>query len=240
MRNWFGLSLAAFLLVAPTGCQSGLGKNPDSKHLSKAERKERAKDEMAKLKNIEGLQACQRGDYETAIGLFTAAAEHEQKPEVYNNLGRALYWSGRYNMALKAYRKAEAMGGRNAALLSNIGDVYRQVGQHDRAMDYYFDALDEQPDLARVHYELGNLYIKRGDYENAIFRINRSLELDPGFNKAMLGRLIAYTLQKQYVKAYEDMRVLERRGYDINKDLRLEVLNGLNAAREETAFRPGD
>lgn len=193
--------------------------------------------DKAKLQNLEGLQVCSQNNYAAAIPYFKKAVELDEKPEYYTNLGRCYYWVGRYGDALRAYARAEELGGgKDPGLKANIGDVFRQRNDITEAMKYYHQAISLNPDFARGHYELGNMLLKDGKYAEAIERMTRVLQIDPGFSKAMLARLICYRLTRQYEKAYQDLRDLDRRGYEVQADLKHEILSGVKESRSSKPY----
>lgn len=193
-------------------------------------------EEKARAQNVQGLQVCAQNNYAGAIPYFKKAVELDEKADYYTNLGRCYYWIGRYGDALRAYARAEELGARDAGLKANIGDVFRQRNDLTEAMKYYHQAISLDPDFARGHYELGNMLMKQGRYDEAIERLTRVLTIDPGFSKAMLARLICYRLTRQFEKAYQDLRDLDRRGYEVQADLKHEILAGVKEARANKPY----
>ncbi len=228
-RRFCFLSILFFcssLLIA--SCDSGIGNTIEKKLLGKKEDPE----EMAKIYNIEGMKYSSAGDYASASRMFTKALSYKENPGYYNNLGRCYYWLGRYEDALKAFSKSEEMGFKQPALYVNIGDLFQQRKENTEAIRYYHKALSLDPKFIRAHYEIGVIYLKSSQYQSAIERMNKVLEIDPGNSKAMLSRLIAYAMLKDYENAYLDLEALDRRGYIVKEGLRETVLGGLKEKRD--------
>lgn len=214
------------MLLAIAGCS-----NPISSVTGKPDEKEITKETKAELLNNSGLQAGNRGDYAFAVLKFKEAVAVDEKPQYLSNLGRSFYMLGKYSESLAAFNRAEELGLKNAGLKANIGDVFRQRGDYTEAIKYYHQSLNLEPNYARAHYELGNLYLKQGDYATAEQRINRALQIDPSFTRAILARAILYRLTKRYDKAYADMRLLEKRGFEVKEELRRDIIEGLQQMR---------
>lgn len=192
--------------------------------------------DLAKLKNVEGLQICANNDYASAIAYFKKAVELDDKPEYYTNLGRCYFWVGRYGDALRCYDETARLGGNDANLQANLGDVFREKQDTTEALKYYHQAVSLDENFARAHYEIGTLLIKSGQYQEAEDRLTRTLEIEPSFSKAMLSRLIVYRMTKQYEKAYKDLRDLDRRGFEVHDDLKHEILAGVKKERNNLSM----
>lgn len=75
--------------------------------------------------------------------------------------------------------------------LNNIGSVYLQKGNYDKALEYYLKSLvirktvlgETHPDYAASFYNIGNTYNKKGDYDKALEYHLKSLEI----RKVILG-----------------------------------------------------
>src|ERR1700712_5277126 len=46
--------------------------------------------------------------------------------------------------------------------------------QHDKAIDAFIEAVQEDPDTSELHFALGDLFRKRGEYERAV-RVHQHL-----------------------------------------------------------------
>lgn len=55
----------------------------------------------------------------------------------------------------------------------NLGTSFERLGQQTTAVDHYREALRLKPDLAEAHNALGNYYIHLGQYEDALFHLDR-------------------------------------------------------------------
>lgn len=237
-----------FLYLALACCLAGCAKDKNEKNKTKndspnvasslkdkifGDKKDDA--QLAKAHNALGMVSTSKGDFATAAREFAKAVELDDKPEYYNNLGRCYFWLARYQDSLKSFAIAEKMGLKTPDLYANVADSYRLSGNLSKAIAMYHKSLAIDTKFLRAHYELGHLYLTKGDYKSAEERLNKALEIDPAFNKALLDRLIVYRMSGLYDKAYDDMLALDRRGYDIQDDLREQILDGVQKQRQANA-----
>lgn len=105
-------------------------------------------------------EAYNRGDFETAIGLYKKAIEaNPENAKLYFNLGNALANTGQAEEAIRFFERYKSMTqdpGQQARADYNIGNVHAQQKEWERAADAYRDALryrDGDTD-AKHNYEL--------------------------------------------------------------------------------------
>lgn len=118
-------------------------------------------------------------------------------------------------------------GAARAVVLGNLAIIYKNVGDHARALETYqevraaFEALGDVPNTARVLHQLGNTYYVRGDYASALSVYRRSLELSIEIGDRAVAAAtriqianIHYQMRefddalKQYVETIEETRAL--------------------------------
>ncbi len=240
-----GIVTAACILLC---CIGGCGLFGDSGKTGSRSRRSRINDPLSSKGiawryNEAGIDASSKGNHRQALQYFAKAVEADGNVALYySNLGRSLYQVGQFDEALKAYQKAMDLGpadGRERAVLkANIGDVFRQRKNYEAAARYYHEALAESPGLARVHYELGNMYLKRREMAKAQYRLNRAIKLDPQYDQAILARAILYHLTYHDNQAWEDVLRLERMGFKVQEDLKREILRGIQTRKDKQRFQP--
>lgn len=80
---------------------------------------------------------------------------------------------------LAAYKKILSLDPGQYQFLLNVGEIYRDQGKFEDALDYYQAYADEFPNNSKSFTELGNLYMKYGDYEQARSYFNKALLIEP-------------------------------------------------------------
>jgi tetratricopeptide (TPR) repeat protein len=104
--------------------------------------------------------------------------------EAQHLIGIIAYQSGRYEVAVAAFRQAVALSPGAAGCYSNLGLAQDALGQHEAAVASYRQAIHLQPDLAVVHSNLGNSLRLLGNRQEAEHHCRRALELSPNYAEA--------------------------------------------------------
>jgi Flp pilus assembly protein TadD len=86
----------------------------------------------------------------------------------------------------------------------NCGFAYGNLGQLDKAIDYYSLAIGINPDYLDSYIDRGNAYGNLGKWDKAIADYSRAIEIDPTFVMAWSDRGIAYGNLGQLDKAIAD------------------------------------
>ncbi len=127
-------------------------------------------------------------------------------------------------MARKMYREAiEAFsqGSKDDPVIANeIGIAYHQLGQLDKARQYYERALKLNPRYAEARNNLGAAYYAGKSFRRAISAYRRALEIQPRSSSFHMNLGMAYfarKMEKEAMDEYQtalqiDPNVLENRG----------------------------
>ncbi|MFT4173946.1 MAG: tetratricopeptide repeat protein [Rhodocyclaceae bacterium] len=94
---------------------------------------------------------------------------------------------GRWEEAEARYRQALEGGGEaDPAVLNNLGQILRQRGQHDEAIECYRRATAQPDAPGATWFNLGNAQFEAGKWADAQGSLQRALELDPSLEAAAL------------------------------------------------------
>jgi tetratricopeptide (TPR) repeat protein len=140
--------------------------------------------------NLAGSAQLYRGEYASAIAHYQAALEldrrrHDVKGEIrfLTNLAGVYFFQGRYLDALDSYQSAlhraeqsageEWAANRRQIALTNLAVLYEQLGQNQKALDYYRQALAGESALqpaerGQLLSNAGTLYRRLGDAVKAL------------------------------------------------------------------------
>ena len=99
------------------------------------------------------------------------------------------YYEESIEVNLRFIRLSEDTNGQNettAKSYGNIGLVYRNLGDYNKALDYYFKALEirkdvfgeKHPNTAGTYGNIGVVYHNLEDYDKALEFYNKALEID--------------------------------------------------------------
>lgn len=86
-----------------------------------------------------------------------------------------------------------------APAVANLGNIEREEGHLEKAIERYRQALDLDPELAMAYHNLGVVYRQQGDYQRAIPLLKKAARMaaqqQPGHREARTGnRLTAWIL----------------------------------------------
>ncbi|MBU0678647.1 MAG: tetratricopeptide repeat protein, partial [Verrucomicrobia bacterium] len=92
----------------------------------------------------------------------------------------------------------------NYIAYNNRGNVYRTLGDRDKALDDYMRAILLFPAYADAHSNRGNLLFEDGEFLDALAEYNAALESDPSHALAHFNRARIYMELRDYASARED------------------------------------
>ncbi len=97
----------------------------------------------------------------------------------------------------------------------NRGGAYSALGELERAIADYAEALRLRPDYMQAFYNRGHNYAALGRHDQAIADFTRAVELRPGEARVFYNRGKSYTALGQFERAIADFtRTLQLRPHD--------------------------
>jgi tetratricopeptide (TPR) repeat protein len=129
------------------------------------------------------------GNYEQAVQLLTEAAELDAtQAGVWLSLAQAQEGLENHGEALSAYEKA-AMLQPSPALYQNMGNIYAEMKNSEKAQEYYdkavtMSAASDPSVAAQTYYYMAVSYVNSQETEKAKEALRKAIEVDPGFAEA--------------------------------------------------------
>ena len=118
----------------------------------------------------------------TAIRLYNIAAEKTGHKEIfYSKIGDISVHEGMSIEAYEAYKKALSANSKNKNNLMKLATLTQTYFPEmvDETIDYYTSLLELNPDESGfIYYELGHLYLNKGDKVNSVSAFKLALEKD--------------------------------------------------------------
>ena len=129
------------------------------------------------------------GNYEQAVELLTEAAELDAtQAGIWISLAQAQEGLENHGEALSAYQKA-AMLEPSPALYQNMGNLYAEMKNSEKAQEYYDKAVEmstgsDPSVVASTYYNMAVGHINSQETEKAKEALQKAIEADPGFAEA--------------------------------------------------------
>ena len=138
--------------------------------------------------------------FEEAVEAFQRCLELEPKHvKAEDNLGLSYQALGRRDEALQAYRNAidwqAAAAVKNPGPFINIGSLFLETNQPEKAIEYLQKALEIAPDDSKAHQQLGRAYFNLNDLLKAVVELEKAAALAP--NNAPVHYVLAQVYRKQ-------------------------------------------
>ncbi len=124
--------------------------------------------------------------YDEAIAQFNLVQDGKLQAQAYTMLAQSYYAKANYQKALVfALTASEKL--RSVATLSLMGDCFLALGNFGPAKDYYQQALQLEPNDARINFQLGVIAVVNGADPTAYF--DRAEQSDPKLYQTLKTRL---------------------------------------------------
>lgn len=156
----------------------------------------------AQYYNRKGLQYYYGANLVQARANFEKAIALEPKnAKLYNNLGITYTKFGDIESAKSNFKKA-------IALNKNYNEPYLNLAKLEpKASEVYLkQALKANPNDQYVYYALGNVYMKRKDYKNAIKNFEKATAIDTSYFEPYFALAVCYSEMEDYTKAMAYVR----------------------------------
>lgn len=144
-----------------------------------------AQDEARRLLNL-GAQLLEEGQAREAIPPLEQAYELDgESVPVLINLGGAYIMAGRHKKACPLLEAARDREPHNAMIWLNLGAAYlgnpllATSEQQMLAIAAFERAIELNPALPNAHYNLGLIFVDRGDHDLAIAAFRHALQVNP-------------------------------------------------------------
>lgn len=126
----------------------------------------------------------------------------------YSKMGDLLMRKEQYNTALDCYKKvydSEPSNRDNLLKLATITRTYLPEN-YDEAIDYYNALLKFEKDTEQIYYELGHIYMKKGDNFHALVAFKLALdsnENNPYYNNAIAFAYLRSNMVEDAIEHYQ-------------------------------------
>jgi Tfp pilus assembly protein PilF len=126
-----------------------------------------------------GVALAGQGKLSEAIPHYREALRLQPgSPEIHNYLGAALAGEGSIDEAVSQYTEALRIQPDFADAHNNLGAALASQGKIDAALEQFLETLRLKP-TADVYYNVGTMFEKKGDLQQALRYYRNAIQLDP-------------------------------------------------------------
>jgi len=121
-----------------------------------------------------------QGKYEEAVNLLSdLAIRQDEYSEIHWSLGLALQGLGREEEAIAELEKGLPFAESISNNLLYMIDIYAERQEYDKIVELYKSLINSNPSNVQYYASLAATYKAMGDKENAIYYLNKAVEIDP-------------------------------------------------------------
>ncbi len=153
-----------------------------------------------------GLAYYYKGQPDQAIVHFKKALEiKDDYAPARNNLGNAYAEKKEWDKAIEQYKivTSDLLYVTPQFPYSNLGMAYYHKKEYGLAEKYFLESLKIVPDFDRALYGLSLTYIATGRVPEAVEKLEKAVEKKPDSAALLFELAQAYTLKRDYPKAYD-------------------------------------
>ncbi|KAF3436921.1 hypothetical protein FNV43_RR19674 [Rhamnella rubrinervis] len=132
--------------------------------------------------------------------LKAAVARFKECSYAWSNLGISLQLCEEPAQAEEVYKRALSLATKEHvhAMYSNLGNLYRQQKQYERAKAMFSKSLELQPGYAPAFNNLGLVFVAEGQWEEAKFCFEKALKADPLLDAAKSNMIKTMAISRLY------------------------------------------
>ena len=173
--------------------------------------------DFAKISAIS--KSYKEGDFNTTKKLLLSL--HEDTPQYHYNLANTYYKLGRYNEAIKEYKRAFGQGVDEHSRLHNLGNSYFRIKDYKSAIIAYYYALKLKEDpQTRYNLELAKEALKKPKHQKEQSKKKKKEKKKKNSQKQSKKRQQeARKLTKKEIKALNDLKKRLKQKEEIKKML---------------------
>jgi tetratricopeptide (TPR) repeat protein len=181
-----------------------------------------------------------KGDFPSAEKEYTAMIAAAPSRDVYYR--RAILYNamGKLDLAVIDSTKAIESSWYDMDAYFERANAYNQLEDYDKALEDYTKLLEIRgnlsvgsnesdkvlhgpdffPDVSKVYYNRGSVYLIKNDFNKALLDYNRAIVSKPDFGVAYRERARVYLETKDYDSSWQDIKKAQSLGVEIDSELR--------------------
>jgi len=163
-------------------------------------------EDQATVQHNQGVEYCNKGDYDLAIAAFTEAIRLNPNYALsYRWRGYTYGEKGDYDREIADLNQAIRLDPNDATAYNNRGWAYNKKNDYDHAIADLNQAIRLDPNDKIAYGNRSNAYYDKGDYDMAIADYNQLIRINPNDAIAYNNRGNAYNRKGDYDRAIADL-----------------------------------
>lgn len=165
----------------------------------------------------EGNELLEQGKYPEALAKFEEFLEKNYAIYQINlNIGKCYQEMGEHDKAIAAYNKIiekvkagkESIEGDETAAkaLTNIGEIYLNQGNMEKAGEYLKQAVDNFPEDETIAFNVGQIFFEQGETDKAIEYFNLAIKINESWPTPYRQLGYAYLNKGKYKLAVDSLK----------------------------------
>lgn len=185
-------------------------------------------------KNL-ALLYMKQGNFQKTVDYSQIGAELEPEDHLFPYMiGTALMAGKDFENAILFLKKSVELSGNNPQMINSLGTCYLTIGQHQKALEIYLEALASNPNDALTNYNTGSVYQILNQHEKACeyFEKANAIEDAESFQVAWALSLMKLNKPVEAIELYKKLAVAhpEKPNYRYNMVLCYEAMGDLQTA----------
>jgi tetratricopeptide (TPR) repeat protein len=149
-----------------------------------------------------GSMYLNKGDADKAIFHSNEALRLNPKLiEPRNNIGIALMQQGKMAEAIRQFQRTLELKPDFIQAENNLKRALAIQKEFEEEISRLQELLKDNPENVELHFQLGNLYFRKGDQLQAMQQYKKAIQLNPKFVPALNNLALVSTAKKEYYKA---------------------------------------
>ena len=188
-----------------------------------------------------GIKLYEKGETLKAIDLLKQAVKNRpDDADAWYHLGLAYNREGLMYAARPAFQKVVDLRPQFAAARAHLAYALLLGNRIDSAAEEATYAVSSGEQTAQTHYVIGEVALRRNDYEKALEKADASLELDPGYSSALILRSLALIGLKRPLDSAQSLeKLLSLKTSDSASEWRAQLEELRRAANNAPAQQTG-
>lgn len=130
--------------------------------------------------------------------------ENPEDPKALFLVGYCFMRSDGMGLAMNVFHRAAQLFPNEASTWHNIGKLWHDLNDDEKAEVYFRRALEENPSFHNSLEGLGMVHLNRAEYDKAIYYCNLALAEEPTATEARCNRGMAYLAQCRWKQGWPD------------------------------------